>query len=267
MTSLTSTRLDPLELQAPEYILTDAQTEELPGYEPAPEYNRELYEAPLYTYHLRQLDKKCLMIVPYGPSTSDSYKITSRGSRLFSKKPEMDVHRTIRAQADDEYVAGIWFDVDGPLPWCPRARFVRYDFAQDGQTYRMESRNFSDWSISVDGIIYTWILEAKPFTLTLRADGSQDTIARFHFSIYGLSATRGAESGDLTIYRNRLSADRAGVENILCSLVTASEQFKKMGRLYKNEPGAMPERAPSSPEERVPLHRTAIAPFWSSGEC
>ncbi|KAJ4358118.1 uncharacterized protein N0V89_002697 [Didymosphaeria variabile] len=250
---------------APSYDAS--QRDELPDYEePAPSYGRETYEAPVHTYYLRAPDKKSLMVVPYGPSSSGSFKITSRSCRPFSKKPEMEVWRTVRASlpaTDDEYVAGIWFDTDGPLPWCPRARFVRQDPTEGNRMFKMEARNFSDWTVSVDGTLYTWLLEAKPFSLVLRQNGRQDTVARFNFSIHGLVATGGAEVGDLTIYQDRLSQDRAGVDVILCGLVTALLQFKKMGRHYKNEPGAVPERAASLPEERVPLHRTAVGQFWS----
>ena len=258
-----------LQRRASPFQATNAQREDLPDYspsstDPAPEYNRELHERPAYTYYLRVPDKKSLIVVPYGPSSSDSYKITWRSSRLFSKKAEAEVWRTCRASAptEDEYVAGIWFDTDGPLPWCPRARFVRRDATEGDQTYRMEARNFSDWSVSADGTLYTWILEAKPFSLVLRVDGRLDTVARFNFSVRGLTATGGAEAGDLSIYEDALSRDKAGVDVILCSLVTAIMQSKKMGRLYKNEAGAIPEREYTC-EERVPIHRTSVAPFWT----
>ncbi|KAF2450702.1 hypothetical protein P171DRAFT_427019 [Karstenula rhodostoma CBS 690.94] len=231
--------------QVPPYDATEAQREELPDYEPAPSYHCETHEVRLHTYYLRAPDRKSLMAVPYGPSSSGSFKITSRSSRLFSKKPDMDVWRSIRASAptEDEYVAGIWFETDGPIPWCPRARFVRQDATEGNQTYKMEARNFSDWTISVDGTLYSWILEAKPFSLVLRQGGRQDEVARFTFSVRGLIATGGAEVGDLTIYQDRLSQDKAGVDVILCGLVTALLQFKKMGKHYRNEPGAIPQRA------------------------
>ncbi|OAG01228.1 uncharacterized protein CC84DRAFT_1101515 [Paraphaeosphaeria sporulosa] len=254
-----------LEDDAPPYDATGAQREDLPQYEPpAPSHNREAHEVPLHTYYLRAPDRKNLVAVPYGLSAPGSFKFTSRGSRLFSKKPEMDVWRSVRASAptEDEYVAGIWFDTDGPLPWCPRARFVRQDPTAGNQTYKMEARNFSDWTISVDGTLYSWILEAKPFSLVLRQDGRQDAVARFNFSACGLVATGGAEVGDLTLYRDGLSQDKAGVDVILCGLVTALLQFKKMGRHYKNEPDAIAQRA-MLPEERVPLHRSGVAQFWS----
>ncbi|KAF9729134.1 hypothetical protein PMIN06_000040 [Paraphaeosphaeria minitans] len=254
-----------LDGQAPPYDATEAQIEELPEYEPpAPSYEREDHEVPLHTYYLRAPDRKNLMAVPYGPSAPGSFKFTSRSSRPFSKKPEMKVWRSRRASAptEDEYVAGIWFDTDGPLPWCPRARFVRQDATQGNQTYKMEARNFSDWTLSVDGTLYSWILEAKPFSLVLRPWGRQDAVARFNFSVCGLVATGGAEVGDLTIYRAGLSRDTAGEDVILCGLVTALLQFKKMGRHYKNEPCAVEQRV-MLPEERVPLHRSGVGQFWS----
>lgn len=244
--------------------VTELQGEELPSYEaPAPSYNRELHEAPLHTYYLRAPDKKNLMVVPYGPSSSASYKITSRSSRPFSKKPEMEMWRSIRASlpSEDEYVAGMWFDTDGPLPWCPRARFIHHDPTKGNQMFKMESRNFSDWTMSVDGTLYAWTLEAKPFSLVLRQNERQDLIARFNFSIHGLTATGGEEAGDLTIYQDRLSQGESGVDVLLCSMITALLQYKKMGRHYKNEPDAISDRIRSS-EERVPHHRNAIPQFW-----
>ncbi|KAF1971568.1 hypothetical protein BU23DRAFT_555749 [Bimuria novae-zelandiae CBS 107.79] len=248
--------------QASPLVTPDAQREVLPAYEAspseaAPSYNREVHATPIHTYYLRAPDRKNLMVVPYGPSASGSYKITSRSSLPFSKKPEMEVFRTTRASApkDDEHVAGMWFDTYGPFPWCPRARFIHHD-----ETYRLEAQNFSDWTISVNGTSYTWLLEAKPFSLVLRANDAQDTIARFNFSAYGLVATGGQEAGNLTIYQDELSQDRAGVELILCSLIIALLHFKKTGRHYMNEPRAMQERG-RLPEERVPLHRTGVTPF------
>lgn len=248
---------------------TDGQRERPPNYssslpDAAPQYSRELHERPIHTCYLRAPNKKSFVVVPYGPSSIQAHKIVSRGSLPFSKKPEIEVWRTIRADAAkvDEYVAGIWFDNDGPLPWCPRAHFVRRDSTNGDQTYRMEARNFSDWTISVNNVRYIWVLEAKPFSLVLRACGTKDTIARFNFSALGLVATGGAEAGDLSIWEAGLSQDGAGMDIILCSLVTAISQFKKMGRHYKNEPGTVPARELTA-EERLPLHRTSIAPFWT----
>lgn len=255
----------PLDGQAPPYDAMEAQNEELPEYDPpAPMYNGATPDVPLYTYYLRAPDRKNLMAVPYGASSSDSFKMTSRSSRPFSKKPKMDIWRSTRASAptEDEYVAGIWFDTDGPIPWCPRAHFIRQDATEGGQIYRMEARNFCDWTISVDGAVYSWVLEAKPFSMVLRQNGRQETAARFNFSVYGLMATGGAEVGDLTIYRDELWQAQEGVDVILCSLVTALLQSKKMGRYYKNEPSALQQRV-MSPEERVPLHRSAVGQFWS----
>lgn len=260
---------------------------DLPDYdtaaeaEAAPGYNRELHEAPLYKYYLRAPDRKNLVAVPYGTSASSSYKMTARSRGLFSKKAEMEVWRTgasapgptrtlpsasTGAPAADEYVAGIWFDDDSTIPWCPRARFVHRGGRDDPgeRTYRMEARNFSDWTVSVDAVRYTWLLEAKPFSLVLRASPTQETVARFDFSAYGLVATGGQEVGELAIYRHGLSSSRDGVDVILCSLVTATLQFKKMGRHYKNEGevGAGSERVRAA-AERVPLHRTGVAPFWT----
>ncbi|KAF2246491.1 hypothetical protein BU26DRAFT_47143 [Trematosphaeria pertusa] len=248
-------RLDPLDFDvAP-------PDEELPDYEPAtaPEYNLEDYATPLHTYHLRQIDRKVQVLVPYGPSSSSSYKIVTRGVRLFTKKPEMEMFRTTHGQMSEESICGIWFDADGPLPWRPRAHFCHTD-AGGLSTHSMESRNFADWTVDIGGVTYAWTLEGRPMSLVLTEKSTSIVIARFTYSARGTLATRGAEVGDLTIYRDGLSIDRAGVEKIICGLLVAISHFKKMGRHYWNEVDA-PMRATSSPREHFPSPRTSIAAY------
>lgn len=253
-----SRRFDPLDLEiAPDEVPFD---EELPDYEPAtaPEYDREDFETPLHTYHLRQLDRKLQLFVPYGPSASAPYKITTRSARFFSKKPEIDVWRACDGGVGEENVAGIWFDTDGPLPWRPRAHF-NHKGLQGSSTNAMESKNFSDWTVTMEGTTYVWSLEARPYSLLLSEKGASQMTARFNFSARGTMAIGGAEAGDLTVYRDRLSANREGVEKIVCGLVVAIAHFRKMGRHYWNEADA-PIRATSLTRELLP-HRASITTY------
>ncbi|KAF1955263.1 hypothetical protein CC80DRAFT_372134, partial [Byssothecium circinans] len=210
----------------------DLPDEELPGYdEPAPEYSVEANTTALHTYHLRQVDRKLQLFVPYGPSASVSYKVTTRSARLFSKKAEMDVWRTVPSIKREEHVASVWFDNDGPLPWRPRAHFIH-----GSSSHAMESRNFSDWSIVINGTTYAWVFVSHPSCyLVLHEPVTDEVIARFNFSARGTTAHGGAEAGNLTIHRRHaVAAEGEGVEKILCALIVTLANFKKMGRHYKN---------------------------------
>lgn len=248
-----SPSLDPLDFET-------APDEELPDYEPAtaPEYDRELFEVPLHTYHLRQIDRKLQMLVPYGPSASLSYKISARGVRLFSKKPEIEVWRTCPGIRTEESVAGIWFDVNGPLPWRPRAHFIFT--GTEGVCTGMESRNFSDWTMTIAGVPYVWILEARPFSMVFHERSRTDVIARFTFSDRGTMASGGAEAGTLAVYQHPFSMERGGVENLVCGLVVALAHFRKMGRHYWNASYSA-TRATSLTREHDPLHRSSITTY------
>lgn len=247
-----SRRIDPFELDV-------APDEELPGYEPhtAPTYESGNFEVPEHTYYLRRADRRLQLWVPYGPSTTSSYKVISRGSfRVFSKKADMEMTRTSHTDALEHSVASIFFDNDGPLPWRPRAHFSHIDSHDSTSTYAMESRNFSDWTVGIEGITFAWRLEGKPVSLVLSEKTSHLVIARFTYSRHGSGATNGAEVGELSIYRDGLSVDRDGIEKILASLVVAIEHFKKMGRQYWND---VPVRATSLTREHLPSHRASIA--------
>ncbi|KAF2681083.1 hypothetical protein K458DRAFT_420989 [Lentithecium fluviatile CBS 122367] len=248
-------RLDPLDLEV-------AHDDELPDYEPntAPEYSRGDYETPLQTFHLRQVDRKLQTFVPYGPTSSVSYKVTARGARLFSKKAELDIWRIPSWRKAEEHVASIWFDNDGPLPWRPRAHFD-HEAAQGLSTHCMESRNFHDWTVAVGGATYTWRLGSHPVALELTETTSVEVIARFIFSTRGMTASGGAEAGDLSIYHHALSADMDGIEKIMCGLVVAIAHFRKMGRYYWNEEKDLPIRATSFSGGHVASHRASITSY------
>jgi hypothetical protein len=233
--------------------------EELPDYEPdsfpAPDYFISHYETPLLTYHLRQSDRKTQIFVPYGPSASSSYKIKSNTFRMFSKKPEMEVIHVQSVERTEKSVASIYFDNDGPLPWRPRARIVH-----GRSTHALESRNFNDWTTSINSVTYAWALEARPVSLVLREQNIDVVIARFTYSGCGVMAMRGAEVGELTIYRDGLSSDSEGVEKIIAGLMVSIVHFKRMGRNYKNDEVV---RVDSVSGARVPVYRSSVVGEWS----
>ncbi|KAF2268225.1 hypothetical protein CC78DRAFT_530149 [Lojkania enalia] len=246
-------RLDPFELNV-------APDEELPNYESAtaPSYENEDYDRPLYTYSLRQIDRKLQHVVTFGPSTTPSYKIVSHGTfRLFSKKPDLQMIRALSGSLLECAIASIKFDNDGPLPWCPRAHFS-HEGSHGTKIYAMESRNFTDWSIEISGITYMWRLEARPISLVLSERTASLVIAHFTYSRWGTMATNGAEIGELTIYRDGLSVDSDGVEKIICGLLVAIAHLRKMGRHYWND---APVRATSLTRSHLPSHRASFASY------
>src|SRR5688572_10623907 len=125
-------RLNPWDLDV-------APDEELPDYEAntAPAYDSGSFDEPLVTYHLKQYDRKIQMLVTYGASVASSYRITTNGFRLFSKRPEMEVLRTSQ-EMQQKNIATIGFDNGGPLPWCPRAHFDYVEANGSSTTHKME---------------------------------------------------------------------------------------------------------------------------------
>ena len=85
-----------------------------------------------------------------------------------------------------------------------------------------------------------WVMAAHgDYRMALQELSSGDVIARFNFSAVGTAAFGGAEAGNLTVYRNALSLEKAGsvAEKILCGLVVALANFRKMGKYYKSFKG------------------------------
>jgi len=234
--------------------------DELPDYDAAtaPAYSRGDYEVPLHTYHLRQVDRKLQTFVPYGPAASTSYKVTTRGARLFSKKPELKIWRSTGRATPEEHMASIWFDDNGPLPWRPRAHFD-HEAAQSISSNGMESRNFIDWTVAIRGATYLWTLGARPISLEMTEKSSAEVIARFIFSGRGMTASGGADAGDLSIYHHALSEDNDGVEKIVCGLVVVIANFRKMGKYYWNDEKDLPIRAGSMSGGPVVSPRGSVA--------
>jgi hypothetical protein len=247
-------RLSPLDLDV-------GHDEELPGYEaltaPAPAYDSGAYDEPLITYQLRQYDRKIQVLGAYSTAATSSYRITTNSFRLFSKKPEIELLYT-SPEMRQRVVASISYDNDGPLPWRPRAHFDHN--ASDGldTRYEMESRNFTDWTFQVRDRTYAWRLQLRPVSLVLCAVGSGIAIARFTYSAKGALAVRGAEIGELRVYRDGLTMQQDGIDKLVCGLMVVLTFMKKMGRYYRNEMSQQ-ERADSVTRELSPLHMASLA--------
>lgn len=243
--------------------LDDDYDEELPGYEAstAPAYEGETWDHPIVSYRLRQYDRKIQLLVGHGPSSSDSYRITSNSFRIFSKKPDMEVVYTSHAMRQRS-LATIAFDSDGPLPWRPRAHFDHVSEDGKRQRYPMESANFADWTFSIANRTFSWALNMRPVSLVLTEADASEVIARFTYSAVGMAAARGGEVGELSIYRDALTAEQEGVDKAVCGLMVALKHLKKMGRHYSNEPttdsrrDSAATRGTGTTQETGPLHRT-----------
>jgi hypothetical protein len=131
--------------------------------------------------------------------------------------------------------ASISFDHDGPLPWCPRARFSCAEPEVPTVTVRMEAKNFSDWSFTMAGVAFVWKFDRKPTCLTLEEELEHAIIARFTYSKAGTMATNGAEVGKLELFRSGIRWE-CDVEKILASVMVPITHFKRMGRQYWNAP-------------------------------
>jgi len=241
-------RLDVLDFDTPD--------EELPGYEPptAPSYDIEVQEMPLIKYHLRAVDRRVQIFVCYENPAAFSYKVISNNFRLFTKKPEMEVARSMAGSGIEKGVASISFDNSGPLPWRPRAHISHND-SHGGSTHAMEAKNFSDWTVVIGGNAYTWTIEGRPISLVLRGANANVVMAKFTYSTYGTAAANGAEVGELSIYGDELSRTCDGIEKTICGLMVAIVHFKKMGRQYCNgEVTRVGSRNRASP----PLHRSSV---------
>jgi hypothetical protein len=217
-------------------FLDVAHDDELPGYheaETAPAYDDGAYDEPLIVYRLRQYDRKIQLLAAYDAPVASSYRITTNSFRVFSKKPEMEVLHTSHDMRQRN-MAALSYDNDSGFPWRPRAQF---DYTwEDGvcTRYKMESLNFEDWSLMVGDKTYVWTLETRPIALCLCEKGSNRVIARFTFSEKGVLALRGAEVGDLTVFRNGLTLAPGGIDKVVCGTIIVVTFFKKMGRTYTN---------------------------------
>ncbi|OAK97808.1 hypothetical protein IQ06DRAFT_296103 [Phaeosphaeriaceae sp. SRC1lsM3a] len=232
--------------------------EELPNYEAdaAPAYDGSLFDEPLTTYHLRQYDRKIQILRAYGANAASSYRVTTNSFRLLSKKPEMEMLYT-SPDMKQRNIAILHFDKDGPLPWCPRAHFDYIDSNGAASVHKMEARNFADWMIVLDGRRYEWTVAMQPSSLVLREEGAALVIARFTYSSVGTSAVRGAEVGELAVFRDALTMELHGIDMIACSLMLVLKYLQKMGRIYHNPDGTM--RSGSATREHIPANRMSSA--------
>lgn len=212
--------------------------EELPDYaaSTAPAYDSCFYDDGIITYHLRRYDRKIQTLVAYGPSVASSYRITTHSFRLFSKKPEMEVLYT-SAEMRQRNMASIWFDNEGPLPWRPRAHIDYTDVEGTCTRLDMESTNFADWSVTMGSQKCEWKLEMLPVSLALINKESRLVVARFTYSAHGADAARGAKAGELVIQRDCLGMHSGGVDQVVCSVMVALTQLRRLGRQYCNPGG------------------------------
>jgi hypothetical protein len=161
-----------------------APDEELPDYEAdaAPSYDDTTFNEPFVTYGLRQYDRKIQMLVAYGAADRSSYRITTNAFRMFSKKPHMEVLYTSQ-EMRQRNIGQIRLDINGPLPWCPRAHFDYHDSNGVPSTYKMKAPDFADWELDIGDGSYVWAISANPMSLVLREQTSSVVLARFTYSV------------------------------------------------------------------------------------
>jgi hypothetical protein len=99
----------------------------------------------------------------------------------------------------------------------------------------MESQNFEDWTLTIGDRVYVWMLDTRPLSLILCEKGQSRVIARLTYSEKGVLASRGAEMGELTVYRDGLTLGRSGIEKVVCGMMVVVTFFKRMGRNYTNK--------------------------------
>jgi hypothetical protein len=234
-----------------------APDEELPDYDAdaAPAYEVDSVDESLNAYSLRQYDRKIQILRAYGIS-SVSYRITTNSFRVFTKKPEMEVLHT-SDEMRQRAIAAIQFDKQGPLPWCPRAHFDYTEVDNSTTVHKMQAQNFADWTITLDNRQYEWRLVTQPSSLVLHEVHSPFVVARFTYSSVGTQATRGAEVGDLVLFRNALTMDARGHDMVVCSLMVPLTHMKKMGRMYHNPEQMM--RVGSLPQEQFSMYQGSSA--------
>lgn len=246
-----TTRLSPWDLDV-------APDEDLPNYEAStpPAYSSGTFDERVVTYHLRQYDRKIQMLLSYDAAISSSYRITTNSFKLFSKKPDMEVLYTSQ-DMQQRNIAEIRFDNDGPLPWCPRANFNYTEATGAGAIHKMESRNFTDWTIVLGEQSYEWSILINPSALVLKQSNSDMITARFTYSECGTQAVRGAEVGELTVFRDGLTQETGGADKVVCSFMVALTHLKKMGRCYRNPSASEAAGVSSVPREQVSSYRAA----------
>jgi len=237
----------------------DAHDEELPDYEAdaAPAYDFISFDDPIATFHLRQYDRKIQLLRPYGASQASSYRITTNSFRVFSKKPEMEVLYTSKKMRQRN-IATMSFDKDGPIPWCRRAHLVHTDADGTATVYKMEARNFVDWAMVFGERRYEWSISIRPRFLVLREVNSDRVIARFTYSQCGTQAMRGAEVGELKLFRDPLTMGIHGTDKVVCSMMVAMTSLKKMGRNYHNSAEEV-MRSGWATREHDPAHGASTA--------
>ncbi|KAL7780423.1 hypothetical protein CFE70_010446 [Pyrenophora teres f. teres 0-1] len=234
----TTLRLDPWDLGV-------AHDEELPAYDDMstpPAYDGGAFDGPFITYRLRQYDSKIQILAAYDAPAASSYRFTTNSFRVFSKKPELEVLHT-RHDFRQRSIAAICFNNKGGSLGVP------------------------DWTVAVGDESYVWMLEMRPISLVLCERSSGTVIARFTFSEQGVLASRGAEVGELSIYRRGLAVQEDGIHKLACSMMVVLTFLKRMGRNYMNpRPDGRGRAGSLSRDRRLrSLHRGSTAGYSTMG--
>ncbi|KAF2100854.1 hypothetical protein NA57DRAFT_36343 [Rhizodiscina lignyota] len=212
--------------ELPAYELPDYEASELPTYE------RSSISIPTINIQFRQINRSLICLQSVDEDQHLRYKIITKSrTRIFSGKPDMTLY--VDSASQDMLVGAFEFDNSTTLPWCPRAN-LSIDVAGEGnRKVQMESRNFSDWSFTWNDARFIWTLQERPTSLVLVDRSSRTIIARFSYSIYGTTANKGAEIGDLTIYAP--SEHGLTTEMVICSCTIAIKHWSKMGRHHRKD--------------------------------
>jgi len=209
--------------------------DELPQYEPAslPQYEHR----PAAVVSLRQVNRKLQLLVPSDPGRT-TYKIVHRTfSNIFSRKADMTLSALEKNSKKEEVVvATMNFDRDGPLPWIPRAEIRYRERTEMTRTrYSLEAKDFTEWRMTIGGLLCCWGLDDHPVSLLLMELSSGSVLARFNYSVYGTLATKGSEVGELSIFGGFGVGDGADVELTIASCAIAIGHWRRMGRNYKKD--------------------------------
>ena len=203
---------------------------ELPDYDEddLPTYERSSISFPTSILQFRQTSRKLLTLESADEHQPVKYKIANKGPWAFSGKMDMILH--LETGSNSMVVGGCEFDNSSTLPWFPRAT-VSVDTPGGGsKELKMEAKNFSDWAFTLDNARFVWTLQARPTSLALVLPGCGLVAARFSYSTYGTTASKGAEVGDLTIY----GIDHGlTTEMVICSCTIALKYWAKMGRHHR----------------------------------
>lgn len=210
----------------------DMHDEELPDYDltELPTYERSSISVPTTQVRFRQVKSKLITLESLDENRQLMYRIvTKSSSKIFSSKPDMSLF--LGADSSVFPVASFQFDNSSALPWIPRAK-VTVDVAGHGsEKVSMEAPNFADWKLKCDDKRFVWTLQERPTSLALVDVSAGTVLARFTYSIYGTTANKSAEIGDLAIFSP--PGYSIGPELIICSCTIVVKYWANMGRHHR----------------------------------